>query len=67
MKEKLISLIDVKSIITISFTICFAVLALSGVINGDDFMTTFLIIITYYFTKKTGEATTENKDTDREA
>lgn len=64
MKEKLASLIDVKSIITISFTICFAVLALSGVINGDDFMTTFLIIITYYFTKKTGEATTENKDTD---
>lgn len=62
MKEKLANLIDVKSIITISLTICFAVLALTGVINGDDFMTTFLIIITYYFTKKTDETVSENTD-----
>ena len=64
MKEKLASLIDVKSIVTICFTVCFAVLALTGVINGDDFMTTFLIIITYYFTKKSDETVSENKDTD---
>jgi hypothetical protein len=64
MKKKLASLIDVKSIVTIGFTICFAVLALTGVINGDDFMTTFLIIITYYFTKKSDETVSENKDTD---
>ena len=64
MKEKLASLIDVKSIVTIGFTICFMVLALSGIINGDDFMTTFLIIITYYFTKKNNETISEDKDTD---
>lgn len=55
MSEKLKNLIDVKSIVTIVFTIVFAVLALTGIINGEDFMTTFLIIITYYFTKSSGQ------------
>lgn len=51
--NKLANLIDVKSIVTITFTFCFAVLALTGVITGGDFITTFLIILTYYFTRKT--------------
>ena len=51
MGEKLKNLIDVKSIVTIIFTLVFAALAITGVIGGADFMTTFLIIITYYFTK----------------
>lgn len=58
MSEKLKNLIDVKSIVTIIFTIVFAVLALTGIINGEDFMTTFLIIITYYFTKSSGQNST---------
>lgn len=58
MSEKLKNLIDVKSIVTIVFTIVFAVLALTGIINGEDFMTTFLIIITYYFTKSSGQNST---------
>jgi hypothetical protein len=55
MSEKLKNLIDVKSIVTIVFTLVFAVLALTKVISGEDFMTTFLIIITYYFTKNANE------------
>lgn len=55
MSEKLKNLIDVKSLVTIAFTIVFAVLALTGVIAGEDFMTTFLIIITYYFTKQNNQ------------
>lgn len=58
MSEKLKNLIDVKSIVTIVFTIVFAVLALTGIINGEDFMTTFLIIITYYFTKSSSQNST---------
>ena len=58
MSEKLKNLIDVKSIVTIVFTIVFAVLALTGIINGEDYMTTFLIIITYYFTKSSGQNST---------
>lgn len=55
--KKLANLIDVKSIITISFTICFVVMAIQGVIGGGDFLTTFLIILTYYFTKKEDQKT----------
>ena len=51
MGEKLKNLIDVKSIVTIIFTLVFAALAITGVIGGEDFMTTSHIIITYYFTK----------------
>ena len=56
MGEKLKNLIDVKSIVTIIFTLVFAALAITGVIGGEDFMTTFLIIITYYFTKSQNSA-----------
>ena len=59
--NKLANLIDVKSIVTITFTICFAILSLSGVVSGADFITIFLVIITYYFSKK--DETSEKKDT----
>ena len=50
--NKLANLIDVKSIVTITFTICFAVLSLTGTVSSADFITMFLVIITYYFSKK---------------
>lgn len=52
---KLAALIDVKSLVTLAFTLTFVVLAITGVITGQDFMTTFLVIITYYFSKKSDE------------
>ena len=63
--KKLANLIDVKSLVTLVFTVCFAFLAFQGVIGGEDFLTTFLIILTYYFSRKeepvTAEPTTETQ------
>lgn len=50
--QKLTELVDVKSITTLAFVLCFVVLSLCRVITTQDFMTTFLIVITYYFSKK---------------
>lgn len=53
MKDKLAKLIDVKSIVTIILTVIFCVLSLRGVIKADSFMTIFVMVMTYFFTKKT--------------
>ena len=49
MKEKLLKLIDVKSIVTLVLTGVFAYLSVVGVVEGNDFLTVFLIIISFYF------------------
>ena len=49
MKDKICNLIDVKSIITISFTILFMVLALKGVIDPREVVTIYSVIISFYF------------------
>ena len=59
MKEKLIKLINVKSIITIVLTIVFAVLTIMNKISNEQFMNIFTVIIAFYFgtqvEKKSGE------------
>lgn len=64
MKE-LKKLIDVKSIVTLLFTILVGYLAIKKVINGEQIMMTYTTIIAFYFgtqaTKKKGE--TENDRT----
>lgn len=58
--KKLEKLIDVKSIVTLVFTILVAVLAVMKVINGEQIMMTYTTIIAFYFgtqsAKKKGEA-----------
>ena len=49
MKEKLAKLIDVKSIMTLLLTIVFCVLALCGVISGEQFLTIFVTVVGFYF------------------
>ena len=49
MREKLKKLIDVKSIITLTFTIIFNILALRNKINIDYYVTIYNIIIAFYF------------------
>lgn len=53
MNEKIIkriaALLSVKSIVTIALTAVFTVLALRGDITGQDFMTIFLMVISFYF------------------
>lgn len=47
--KRFAALISVKSIVTIALTAVFTVLALRGDITGQDFMTIFLMVISFYF------------------
>ncbi len=57
MKNKLAKLIDVKSIMTLLMTVVFCVLAATGTISGNEFLTIFSMVVAFYFgtqaTKKT--------------
>ncbi len=47
--KRLAALISVKSIVTIALTVVFTVLALRGSVTGQDFLTIFLMVISFYF------------------
>lgn len=47
--KQLLNLLKVKSIITILITIVFCILALRNVISGEQFLTIFSVIISFYF------------------
>lgn len=49
MKSKLMSLLTVKSIVTIMLSVVFCVLSVRGTINGRDFLTIFTTVIAFYF------------------
>lgn len=49
MKEKLTKLFTVKSIVTIVLTAVFAYLAIIGVVSGEQFLTIFTVIVSFYF------------------
>lgn len=49
MMQKLIDLIDVKSIVTILLTIVFCYLSVIGTVNAEMFLTIFTVIISFYF------------------
>ena len=49
MKEKLAKLITVKSIVTIVLTAVFAYLAIIGSISGEQFLTIFTVIVSFYY------------------
>lgn len=49
MVERLVKLIDVKSIMTLTLTFAFTYLVCCGVIDGDKFMTIFTMIVGFYF------------------
>lgn len=49
MKERLMKLLTVKSIVTILLTLVFCYLSIIRVIPYDTFMTVFSVIIAFYF------------------
>ena len=49
MKEKIIKLLDVKSIVTILLTLVFSYLTITGKVSGEQFLTIFTVIISFYF------------------
>lgn len=48
-KEKLIKLLDVKSVVTLTMMVVFAVLSLRGKITSEQFLTVFTVVISFYF------------------
>lgn len=49
MKNKVVNLINVKSIVTIMLSFVFAYLAVAGIITGGEFLTVFTTVIAFYF------------------
>ena len=49
MKERLSNLLSVKSLVTIVCTLVFGYLSITGHISGDQFLTIFVVIISFYF------------------
>ncbi len=49
MRERLMKLLSIKSIVTIFTTIVFCYLSVIGIIAPEIFMTVFTMIISFYF------------------
>jgi hypothetical protein len=49
MKERLDKLLTVKSIVTLLLAVIFAVLSIRGTISGQEFLTIFTVVISFYF------------------
>ena len=47
--NRIAKLIDVKSIMTLTLTIVFSILAMKSVITGQEFLTIFTVIVGFYF------------------
>lgn len=47
--KRVAALLSVKSLVTLVLTVVFTVLALRGDVTGQDFMTIFLMVISFYF------------------
>lgn len=49
MKEKLMKLLCVKSILTLMLSVVFCILSIRGVITGEQFLTIFTVVTSFYF------------------
>lgn len=49
MKERLSKLLTVKSIVTIILAIVFSYLSIIKVITGQEFLTIFTVVVSFYF------------------
>lgn len=61
MKEKLIKLVDLKSIITLALTIALIIFTYIGIIPNELFITVTSSVFTYFFTKKSSIEKNEEK------
>ena len=59
MIRRVMALLAVKSIVTIALTSVFAVLALRGDVTAQDFLTVFLMVISFYFGTQSSKAQEE--------
>ena len=49
MSEILSKLLTVKSIVTMALTIVFCALSITGAVTGEQFLTIFTVVISFYF------------------
>ena len=49
LKEAVVNLLKVKSIVTVILTLVFAYLSINGTISGEQFLTIFSVVIAFYF------------------
>ena len=49
MRERIAKLLSVKSIVTLVLVVVFAYLAVIGRIGGQEFLTVFSVVISFYF------------------
>ena len=71
MRKKLAKLIDVKSLVTLTLTAVFSYLSVTGVINAEQFLSIFTVIIAFYFGTQYGKKEVElnkkeGEDTDEQ-
>ena len=59
MKERLLKLLSVKSIVTVVLTAVFSYLAVIGAVTADQFVTIFTVIISFYFGTQVEKKNTE--------
>ena len=60
-KENLANLIKVKTLVTLIVSVVFAVLSLTNRINSSDFLTVFLMVISFYFGTQSEKNAQEDK------
>ena len=60
--ERVARLIDVKSLVTLALTAVFAVLALKSIISGEQFLTIFTVIISFYFGTQVNKKGSDNDE-----
>ena len=63
MKEKLVKLLNVKSIISIVMTLVFCYLAIVGVIGSELYVPIFTTVISFYFGTQMEKKAHENNKT----
>lgn len=61
MKE-LKKLLNVKSLVTLSLTIVFCILACKNIINNEQFLTIFTTVIAFYFGTQYEKKNAESKE-----
>ena len=52
-KQRLSRLLTVKSLVTVILTGVFAYLSVAGVLTGQEFLTVFTVVISFYFGTQT--------------
>jgi len=66
MRENIAKLIDVKSIITFVLTGVFAYLSFMGKISENQFMTVYILCVSFFFGTKIGKKEAEKNETTKD-